>query len=231
MKIVATLLSLLMLSFTAYAQSQNVISVNVNETVDVPADQIQFIVNMNAEGDSPEEAYELHRQREQALVTMLEEFDISEEDLRFEPMSISKRTTGTYERGGEEKQVFVTRQQVAVTFEDFDIYEEMQIRLIGEQFDDFRASFMSSESEQAKDEALQKAIGKAREKAEIIAQASAVTLGRVHNISYGYNAVEPVMRFEAIMDRAQAPSGLLEYDQMVSVQASISMEFRIEEES
>ncbi|PAU93089.1 SIMPL domain-containing protein [Aliifodinibius salipaludis] len=207
---------------TATTQAQNVISINATAEVLVPADKIAFQINLNAEGDTPQEAYNLHKEREKVLVQELKKHDIKEEDLTFEPISINKTYNGSYRN--EENKRIQTRQNVIVTLKNFDIYEEIQITLIENNFDEFSGNFTSSEAEEGENEALKEALKIAREKAEIIANETGVTITGIKNISHSYNSRPPRPMME--MTSAKSSDSLLEFDQSVSVSANVSVTYK-----
>lgn len=217
-------LSLLFVSQTTDPQPPG-LSITTTAEVELPADQIQFNINVNAEAQTPQEAYNLHQQREKALVKLLDQYKISEEDIGYEPISIAKNQN--YNRNNEGETTYQTRQMVHVTLEDFSIYEKIQIRLIEAGFDNFSGQFTSTEFEEGKEQALRKAIQQAKSKAEIIAEETGIDLGTVLNINYNYEQVQPYAR-ETLQMKAQSDTGsLLKYNQTVTVSASISIEFAI----
>jgi len=209
--------------FTATGQAQNEISINAAAQVLVPADKIAFQINLNAEGDTPQEAYDLHKEREKVLVRQLKKHDIKDEDLNFEPISINKRYNDSY-RNKDKKRIY-TRQNVIVTLDNFDIYEQIQITLIENNFDEFSGNFTSSESEKGKDEALKEALQVAREKAEIIASETGVSITGIKNISHSYSSRPPRPMMEMTASRA-TDNSLLEFDQTVSVTANVAVTYK-----
>ncbi|WP_440999393.1 SIMPL domain-containing protein [Fodinibius sp. SL11] len=211
--------------FTATAQAQNEISINAGAEVMVPADKIAFQINLNAEGDTPQEAYDLHKEREKVLIRQLKKYDIKDEDLNFEPISINKTYNNSY--GNKEEKRIKTRQNVILTLDNFDIYEQIQITLIENNFDQFSGNFMSSESKQGEDKALKKALKLAREKAEIIAQETGLTISGIKNINYSYSSRPPRPMMEMTASKA-ADGNLLEFDQSVSVSANVSVTYKFE---
>jgi uncharacterized protein YggE len=205
------------------AEDQRTISINMSATEMVDADQIIFNVNMNAEGDTPQEAYDLHKQREAVLAGLLKEFDIKEENISFQPIRINKRS-----RNNNRDQYSVTNQQVSVTFSDFEIYEQIQVSLIKNNFDSFNASFSSSELEKGKEMALASAIESAKQKAEFIASNAGVSLGKVLSINHSDHVVMPYRESaDAMMARSAASPGMMDFSQTVSVSANINITFAI----
>lgn len=217
---------IILVSFICIAtatQAQNLISINASAEVLVPADEISFRITLNATAKTPQEAYDLHQKRENVLVDLLKKHNIEEENINFEPISISQSHT----RGQEDPQI-QTRQTVILSLDDFDKYEKIQITLIENDFDNFSGNFSSSESQQGEDEALKKALKEAREKADIIAEEKGLTILEIKEISYSHNQSPPHPMMEM---RATGDSGsLMEFDQMVSVSASLSISYAFREE-
>lgn len=218
----ALTLFLALFIFAATGQAQNEISINAAAQVLVPADKIAFQINLNAEGNTPQEAYDLHKKREKVLVRQLKKHDIKDEDLNFEPISINKRYNDSYR--DKEKKRIQTRQNVILTLDNFDIYEQIQITLIENNFDEFSGNFTSSETEKGKNDALKEALKVAREKAEIIASETEVSITGIKNISHSYSSRPPRPMMEMTASRA-ADSSLLEFDQTVSVSANVSVTY------
>lgn len=211
---------------TTVTQAQNELSINASAEVLVPADKITFHINLNAEGDNPQETYELHKEREKVLVKQLKKHDIKEEDLKFDPISINKTYNGN-RHSNEEKRI-QTRQSVILTLDDFDIYEEIQITLIENDFDEFSGNFTSSESKKGEDEALRKALQQARAKAEIIVEESGLTIKGIKSINHSSSSRPPRPMMEMTASKA-SDGNLLEFDQSVSVSANVSVTYEFEE--
>lgn len=224
MRILYLLFSLLLLTQTAAAQ-QNDLVITAEGVVELEADRIVFRVNINTEADSPQEAYTRHKQQERVLVQLLEKHDIGEKAIRFQPISIHKSDRRV--RSGEMAEVIRTNQQVYLTLEDFDVYENIQVTLIKNGFDNFSGNFTSSEIEEGKKEALKKAIRQAKKNAQIIARESAIDLGGIREIHYGETRIshgqQQVMRVSAESDM-----GLMDYGQTVPVRASVTIHFKIQ---
>jgi uncharacterized protein YggE len=218
-------LSLLLISFLAFGTVQaqdNTISINSSATVDIPADQLVFNININAESESPQEAFKQHQKREQLLVDLLKEHQIEEENISFQPISISNINT---HRNDQEPRIR-TRQQVSLTLSDFDRYEEIQIALIEGGYDDFSGQFISTESDNGKDQALKDALNSARQKAELIAEQSGLSLTGIHSVDFSYNQSPPRPMMMEMAARDDATGSLIsEYAQTVSVSASVSVRY------
>ncbi|NGP88158.1 SIMPL domain-containing protein [Fodinibius halophilus] len=226
MRVLAILLSLLVFTGAVQAQDQDHISINASAQVLLPADMISFRINVNAEADTPQEAYKLHKKRENVLVELLKKHNIKDEEINFEPISINSRHDRSYQN--EEKKRIETQQAVILSLESFDIYEEIQVTLIENNFDEFSGNFSSSEKKKGEDKALEKALKIARQKADMIAEETGLTITGIKNINYSYNQRPP--RPVNMMERSSMPStgSLLQFDQTVSVSASVSITYNFE---
>lgn len=221
------ILSLLFITGTTDPEP-DVISVSAEGQVELSADIIQFNINLNAEADQPQKAYEMHTKREKALVQLLKEYNIEEKNIQYEPISISK--TNDYNRHDEENPRYQTRQAVRLKLQDFDIYEKIQIGLIENNFDNFNGQFISSRAEQGKNEALQKSVQNAKEKAKLLAQEAGVSLGEITNITYNQNVERPAYQ-RSTMEMGDSSNQLTQFEPTVLISASVSIDFEIETDS
>lgn len=203
----------------------NTMSISAEGQVELTADIIQFNINLNAEADQPQKVYDLHKEREKALVELLKKYDVQEKNIQYEPISISKVSNGN-RYGENEEDRYQTRQAVNLKLDDFEVYEKIQVGLIEHNFDSFNGQFLSSKAEQGKDEALKKAIQIAKEKAQLIAQETGVSLGKITNINYSHNVSVPMYRRSA-MEMSASSDQLLQYEPSVTVSASVSINFKI----
>lgn len=199
------------------------INVTTEGQVEVPADLIHFRITVNARADTPQKAYELHKQRESRLVELLRRFEVAEGDIRYQPVSINRFSN----RGDNDDPPVETRQQVTLTLRDSEIFERIQVGLIEAGFDQFGGEFTSSQLDSARDEALGKAVDMAWEKARLIAGRAGLELGEIMEINYGETQLTP--RQEMARMSSDAPSGgsLDRYAQSVAVTASVSVSFAI----
>lgn len=224
------LIILLSLLFFTQPNQPNpkVMSISAEGQVELTADIIQFNINLNAMAEQPQKAYETHKQREKALVELLKEYDIQEKEIQYQPISISR--INNFPRNDTVGTRFQTSQSVSLKLDDFDIYEKIQIGLIENDFDSFSGQFVSSESEQGKDEALRKAIQTAKEKAGLIAQETGVILGEIHRINYSHNVNVPMSRRSAAMEMQASSDQLMQFEPTVTVSAMVSIDFEIASE-
>lgn len=209
-------------SIAKQAGTHEKISITMSATESVEADLIIFSINVNAEGDSPRTAFNLHQKRETVLADLLKEMDIEEENINFQPIRINKQYNNN-----RKSQISATSQQVSVTFSDFDLYETMQLTLIENNFDSFSGNFSSTKLSEGKEKALVAAIEAAKQKAQLIASTSGVTLGGVKAISYSDYTVRPYSNIESNALFKNDASSMMDFSQTVSVTANISIEFEI----
>ena len=212
--------------FAQLPAPQNVLSVNISATVQVPADQIIFQVNVNAQAETPGEAFRIHKEREDILAELLKEFGIEDENISFQPIRIDKRN-----RNNSDSQYSITSQQVAVTFSNFAVYEEIQVALIENGFDNFSGSFSSTKLQEGKDEALKMAIEGAQKRAEFIAETAGVTLLGINSIvNFDHMVARRLGSASGIERNFAASSSMMDFDQTVDVTANVQMEFRIQQQ-
>lgn len=207
------------------AHAQNTISINASAEVLVPADKISFRIILNAEAETPQEAYALHKKRENVLVEVLKEYKIQDNDIDFEPITITKKYKNR--NSNNRKELVTTRQIVILSLGSFELYEKIQITLIENGFDEFSGNFISSESKKGEDEALKKALKIARQKADIIAQETGLTISGIEDINYSYNQTPPRPMME--MRSSRDTGSLMEFDQSISISASISVSYNFEQ--
>ncbi len=215
------------MSCTTLAQqpaSERTITINMSASELLPADLIIFNVNINAEAETPQQAFELHREKEATLAELLQNFEINEEDIDYEPVRINKRY-----HNRDDSKVSQTQQSVSVTFSDFSIYEKIQVALIENGFDSFNGQFSSSKISDGKEKALITAIEAAKKRAELIAETSGVELGEVTSINYSDHQIgvpRPAKAME--MMSVSSDASMMDFAQTVSVTANINISYSIE---
>lgn len=206
-------------------QTERQLSIDMTKSVQLPADLIIFTINLNAEGSTPREAFDLHKEREQLLASLLKKLNIDAKNIKFQPVQINKRY-----RNDDKNLYSQTSQQVSVTFSDFGIYESIQLTLIENGFDTFSGNFSSTKLEEGKNDALKLAINSAQEKAEFIAQTSGVKLGAIQKINYSEYQINTGFRAMEMKAMVSSDSSLLDdFPQTVSVTAGVHISFSIED--
>ena len=222
------------MSCTTLAQqpvSERIITINMSASEMLPADLIIFNVNINAEGKTPQEAYKLHQERESLLASVLKELDIKEENIDYEPVRMNRRQINGNRYNTENPEyITATNQSVSITFEDFSMYEKIQLTLIENGFDSFNGQFSSSKIAEGKEKALISAIEAAKERAELIAKTSGVDIGPVSNINYSDHYIGLPQKTSSSMEMMSAArdASMMDFSQTVEVRASVSISYFIE---
>ncbi len=185
-----------------------------------PADRIIFLVNLSRFHENAETAFEEHKQLEHFLTDLLLEEGFEREKITANPISISPRRYSN-ERGYE------TRQSVTIELEDITEFEQMQVTLIRNGFDNFTGRFSTSNEKYARDQALKNAVEQARRSAEILAEASGLQVGNVHSIEYTTTR-GPVYREAAAMARSEVmDGGMLQFHTTIPVQENIRVRYSL----
>lgn len=229
---ITLVVSMMFLGFSEKTSAQNqtherTITINMSASELLPADLIIFNVNINAEAETPQEAYSLHKERESLLAKLLKQNNINEENIDYQPIRMS-RVSSNY-RNNNDSRVTRTNQSVSLTFNDLGMYEEIQVALIENGFDSFNGQFSSTKISEGKEQALVSAIESAKQKAQLIAKTSGFSLGPVQTINYsdhqiGFPAKSNVMSMEAM----RSDASMMDFSQTVSVTANINVSFSID---
>lgn len=219
------LLSLMLFTGSAQPDTSSVLSVTAEGSAQLPADIVQFDVTLNAEEDTPESAYQLHKRREEALVRLLEKYEVKEADIDFQPVSIFRSRRAVHYN--EEVTIYQTRQLVRVTIRDFDYFEQLQLGLIKYGFDSFSGYFLSSHEQQGREEALRRAMQAAKAKARLIAEEAGMELGSITNIRYDDLQYQPAELQSHSVIREGGDRQLMRYNQTITVTASVKVDFQL----
>ncbi|WP_232803100.1 SIMPL domain-containing protein [Gracilimonas amylolytica] len=220
------------ISCTTLAQqpvSERTITINMSASELLPADLIIFNVTINAEGETPQEAFDLHRERESILAGLLKDLNIREENIDFEPIQMNRRQVNGNRYNNQEPQyVTNTNQSVSITFNDFEMYERIQLTLIENDFDTFNGQFSSTKIAEGKEKALISAIEASRERAELIAQTSGVEVGDIYTINYSDHQVSIPRKVNSMeMMSMAADATMMDFAQTVEVRSNINISYFI----
>jgi uncharacterized protein len=213
------MLLLLILITNINVYSQPSVTVDATGEILVPADRVSFHINIRVTGDTPSEVFEKHKQQELYLANLIRDRGLDGEKLTFQPMNIGSRQV----RNTSE---FISNQNVQLQLDDFDLFEEMQVLLIENGFENFSGRFSSSKRQQGEEEALDLAIQNAREKANRIASNVGMTLGEVITIDH---TAAPISRgYDMMMMDVRAESaGMMQFEQTVPVTSSIRIVYKL----
>jgi uncharacterized protein YggE len=209
--------------------SERTITINMSASEILPADLIVFNVTINAEGETPQEAYELHRERESLLASLLKELDITEDNIDFEPVRMNRRQINNNRYNDQEPQyTTITNQSVSITFNDFSLYERIQLTLIENDFDTFNGQFSSTKIAEGKEQALIAAIEASKERAELIARTSGVEVGDIYTINYSDHQIGIPRKGNSMeMMSLAADASMMDFTQTVEVRSNINISYFI----
>lgn len=221
------------MSYTTLAQqaaNERTITINMSASEMLPADLIVFNVIINAEAETPQQAFELHKEHESLLAGLLRDLNISEDSIDYEPIRMNRRQISNNRYGNEEPEyVTSTNQSVSITFSDFSLYEKIQLTLIENGFDSFNGNFSSSQIAAGKEKALISALEAAKERAELIAETSGVSLGPVSSINHSDHYIGiPRESSSAEMMSMSRDASMMDFSQTVEVRATVNISYFIE---
>lgn len=211
----------LMLFTAADVAAQNTITVDATGEVAVPADIVNLQINIQVTDETPAKVFEEHKRQEEFLAGLIREQGIDEDKLRFQPMNIGARQN-------RDIREYQSNQSVNLELEDFSLFEEIQVTLIENGFENFSGRFSSTEMESGEDDALDLAIAIAKDKAGKIAANIDKSLGEVTAIEHTAQRVfrEQSLQF-AELSRADSGS-MMEFAQTIPVSSSIRIVYKIQ---
>lgn len=211
---------------TAYAkQSQDslnppAITVQSSGVVTIPAEFIRFTVNLNVFSKNLNDAFDQHKEQEAFLAELIKENNFNDGELIFNPISVSATRNANTGNG------YSTRQVVVFSVIDFNLFEDVQRKLIENGFTSLNGTFGANQTDEISNEALKKAMENARVKAEIIAASAGKKLGDVLSVEYGSGRPQPVAFREMSYDM-QSSGQLSQFEQSVTVTENVSVKFEI----
>lgn len=220
-KITSILFFTLFLSVTYSTEcySQATITVDATGEILIPADIVDFQINIRVSGRTPAEVFEKHKEQERFLAGLIREHGLEGDELNFQPMNIGNRQT----RDATE---YVSNQNVNLRLDDFSLYEEIQVLLIENGFENFSGRFSSTDIESGENEALDLAISDAIQKAGRIADNIGKTLGSIKSIDHTASRV--VRGYESELSVMRADTGsMMEFEQTIPVTSSVRIVFYI----
>jgi len=211
-------------SLQLFAQTQNEskpsITISSSAEVFVPVDIVYFNINISINDKEADNAFRTHKEREAYLARLLQEMEIDEDNIRYQPIAIRPNR----QRDGEIHTN--TSQRINVELSDLKQLNEMQRLLINNKFDNFSGNFSSTKIPEAEKLALEKAVEKAREDADILARASGKTLGQVRSIDYSSDrGFQTTMNAEMSLRIATDSPSMSDFAQTIPVEKRINIVF------
>jgi len=212
-----TLLLLLFSYSSLYAQDK--ITVDATGEIRIPADRVILQIRISATAETPDEAFREHKRQEEILAKLIQEYHLEEELSSFEPVTIGSRSI----RDGRQ---FVTSQSVRLTLIEFTLFEEIQLILIRNGFENFSGNFTSSELGAAQREALDLALSVARVKADQIATTLEREVKSVHSVTHSSHQVMGYQGLRMADMRLESAS-MMDFDATIPVNSSVTVVFHL----
>jgi len=150
-----------------YSQDPIIVSINSKGVSSIPADRINFKINLSIEHNEYQTAFNNHKKQMKVLTDILNQFSFPDSTIKFSLFYINKRTRR--DRTNSDY-LYRTNQKVTLIITDFNKYEELQFALITKGIDSFSAKFFSSKSYIGIEQATQNAIRVSEQKMRTIAE-------------------------------------------------------------
>jgi len=207
-------------SVNAQEAKRNTVKVQTYSAIKVPADEIIFSINLNVTKQNAQEAYDFHKNKEKDLIPLFKKFEIPDSSVTYSLLNISKARN--YKK---QKQYFQTRQGINVTLNNIQKYEAFQIALLSNGFNDFRATFSSSQRKKALDDLSIRALEQAKKEAQIIADNLGKKLGEILEVVTQRSRQRPT-RGEAV-SFLKATTSLIDIKQFIEFNTNITVIFEL----
>ncbi|GHB86279.1 hypothetical protein GCM10007390_47210 [Persicitalea jodogahamensis] len=148
---------------------------------EVPADEATLQVNLSFSDERDiKPVYGEHEKARLQLVDLLEQSKIPLKDIQFSQL-LTRRGRDSYR--GQPGERFTSYQRAMIKFTDLDRLREVQQTLTTGGFTDLTATFSVSNQRQIELDLMEKAIGRAKEKASQAAKATSRTIKRIVRVS------------------------------------------------
>ncbi|MBC3542415.1 SIMPL domain-containing protein [Rufibacter sediminis] len=230
---------LILVSGIASAQvlaSENRIVVMGQATVEAPADQVSFNINLlSTDTLSLDKMYAKHKAMESKIYRILKDLNIPSDKISYSLLSVGKRPSYA-EKDEDIVWYFEGTQEISFTLDSLKTYPAIRDRLIREGVIRFGSAFTSSKEEEMKKEVLTKAVKVATEKAEVLAKAGDRKIKRIVKIAdtddtdpmfenYTSDTIYAVAGADATGGSAEGT--LIEIPQNISVSATVKVTFQL----
>ncbi|AKQ44844.1 hypothetical protein TH63_03150 [Rufibacter radiotolerans] len=213
---------------------ENRIVVMGEATIEVPADQVSFNINLTSTDTlSLDKMYAKHKAMEAKIVRILKDLKIPSNKISYSLFSVGKRPSYA-DKDEDRVWYFEGTQEISFTLDSLKSYPAIRDRLIREGVITFGSAFTSSKVEAMKKEVLAKAVKVASEKAETLAKAGNRKIRRIVKIAdtddsdpmfNNYSNNESYAVAGASADREE--ENLIEIPQNISVSATVKVTFQL----
>ncbi len=214
------------LCFTSINAQENLKYININGTSEVilPADQINFTVQIKIIDESIEESKKTNDKYLDELLTTLKSIGINSNDIEVSPITLGKNYEHDINRERKQKGFFT---EVKITFllKDLSKYYDLTNNLSSSNyFEIVNSSYSISDYEQQHKSAYEKALNAAKEKAEYMTKTLGVKLGEVLEIdenNYWQSYANPFNTVTQVNSQEGSISG------KVTIRRSVRVKFAI----
>lgn len=213
--------------------TRRTVSVSGEGTARAAPDMATVRFGVVTEADDPEAARQQNAESAREAMNAVRELGVPEEDMRLETLRLQPRYEYDNDRRRREIIGYEATREVVVELDSLDllptvvaqVVERGANRLSGVQYD-------LRDRDSVRNEALQEAVTKARDKARLLAESLDAGLGRVLQISeQNYDFPRPFVRMEAAMaadQQAAAPEPEAFAAGEIEVNATVQVVFELE---
>ena len=217
---------LLLCSVSVNAQENNrYINVNGTSELILPADQINFGVQIRTVAESLDMSKSTNDEYLSELKTILKETGINQDDIEISPVTLGKNYEYDAQVGRRQKG-FYTECRVTFILKDFSKYYELTDKLsASSHFEVVSSGYSLSDYEQHNKKAYEKALLAAKDKAEYMAKTLGVKLGEVLEIdenNFWQNNAVPFNTVAKVSTQDENVSGKVTISKSVRVKFSIN---------
>jgi uncharacterized protein YggE len=194
-------------------------------TVKSVPDEAEVSLGVETQGATAKEALAENSARVERLLAALRGAGVAKGDIRTQEFSVYPR----YETDGQSSSGYSARNSVSVKIRDLDragAILELAARAGANQT--YGPMMSSSDREELQQKALAAAVRNARDKAEALAKAAGVGLGRVTAITEGYGGPQPLMYAADVRAKAAEARPVPIEPGTEDVQATVTVTFSIE---
>jgi uncharacterized protein len=205
-------------------ENQKYININGTSELILPADQINFIVQIKIIDESIEESKKTNDKYLNELMLILKEIGINSNDIEVSPITLGKNYENDINRVSKQKGFF-TEVKVSFLLKDLSKYFELTNKISSSNyFEIVNSSYNISDYEQQHKLAYEKALNAAKEKAEYMTKTLGVILGEVLEIdenNYWQSYANPFNTVTQVNSQVENISG------NVTIRRSVRVKFAI----
>lgn len=206
------------------------ISVSGMGEVSARPDEATITLGVVSQARTAQDALRANSQAMQEVFDQMDELGIAEEDIRTSNFSINPQYTPYRQDSNEPRRIisYQVSNMVTVLFDDLEDLGPGLDAIVSSGANQFHGiSFSISETDKLMEDAREAAVADARARAETLAEAAGVTLGRVLSINEGgFSTPQPM--YMARTEMAFAPSDVPIASGSQTISSSVSMVFEIE---